>query len=143
MFIAVTNPTETTVRELRSFYGENTGDFLFRCCGELCRLLGRIIDNDAGMAEQNKLTEAAREQERKQAKKYKAAIAAVLVLIMLITAAGGYYFHRNAYTVQNWLDRYMPFLEELTTEKETELTTDKDGYAFYTVISESQTAIGE
>ena len=143
VFIAVTNPTETTVRELRSFYGENTGDFLFRCCGELCRLLGRIIDNDAGMAEQNKLTEAAREKERKQAKKYKAAIAAVLVLIVLITAAGGYYFHRNAYTVQNWLDRYMPFLQEFTTEKETELTTDKDGYAFYTVASESQTAIGE
>ena len=150
VYVAVTNDSETTVREIHSFYGEDTGDFLFRCCGELCKLLCRIIDNDAGMAVVRQADAAKQEKERKIISKYKSAIAAVLALILLIGAGGGYYFHRNAYTLKDWaysarltMER-IPLVGKLFEEKETtETAPTGDGIPFYTVTDQTETAIGE
>ena len=106
VYIAVTNENETRVHELHSFYGESTGDFLFRSCAELCRLLTHIIDADAGRTPDTAA-------QKKAAGRYKGAIAAVLVLILLIAGAGCWYFHHNGYTLKQWTDRHLPFVSTL------------------------------
>ena len=114
VYIAVTNEDETTVQELRSFYGESTGDFLFRSCGELCKLLARIIDVDAGEA-----TDARSVAQKKSAARYKRAIAAVLALILLIGGGGAYYFYNYGYTAQDWLSRRRAFAQSLFNKEAT------------------------
>ena len=130
VYIAVTNDAETTVRELHSFYGESTGDFLFRCCAELCKLLSRIIDGDAGLME--KLPAAVqKEKTKKKTNKLKGWIVFVALLIVAAVAAGGWYFHAHGYTLQRWMDRYVNSLpifqtqripDEAPSESETEPT---------------------
>ncbi len=119
VFIAVTNDSETTVRELHSFYGESTGDFLFRCCGELCRLLSKIIDADAGLAPPVEAAPGPRKKgSKKSGRGVKRAIAAVLVLILLVCAGGGWYFHTHNYTLRDWADKYLPIISMLRGEEE-------------------------
>ena len=114
VYIAVTNDAETTVRELRSFYGESTGDFLFRCCSELCKLLSRIIDADAGRLERLP-TEIRQAETKKKTGRLKGWIAFVAVLIVAAVAAGGWYFHAHGYTLQRWAQRYLSFLPVFQT----------------------------
>lgn len=148
VYIAVTNDTETTVRELHSFYGESTGDFLFRCCGELCRLLARIIDADAGLTGNEKIDKKAEDKKKKKAKRYKRAIAVILALILLIGGGGYYYFYTNSYTLQDWANKYVTmarqYINSLTGATEPESTTEADtaasptddgGIGFYTLSS--------
>ncbi|MBQ7637842.1 MAG: hypothetical protein IJS90_02960 [Clostridia bacterium] len=106
VYITVTNDAETTVREIRSFYGESTGEFLFRCCSEQCRLLSEVIDADAGLIKR----EAPEEKKPARTGKYKALIAVLVALILLVCAGGGYYFHSHSYTLKNWVNSYLPFL---------------------------------
>ncbi len=107
VYVAVTNDAETTVRELKSFYGESTGDFLFRCCGELCRLLARIIDADAGLGEKV-IADETTVRGKKKHKGAKIFIAVLLALILGCGAWGWYYFRQNNYTVKDWANRYLP-----------------------------------
>ena len=107
VYVAVTNDTETTVRELQSFYGESTGDFLFRCCSELCRLLTRIIDADAGLGEMPGAAERTARGKKKHTG-IKVAIVAVLALILACGGWGRYYFRQNDYTLKDWAKRHVP-----------------------------------
>ena len=128
VYIAVTNEEETTVRELHSFYGENTGDFLFRCCAELCKLLSRIIDGDAGMME--KLPAAKqKEKTKKKTNRLKGWIVFVALLIAAAVAAGGWYFHAHSYTLQRWMDRYinsLPIFQSQTIPDEAPAETEPE-----------------
>jgi len=114
VYITVTNDAETTVREIRSFYGENTGEFLFRCCSEQCRLLTEIIDTDAGLIKK----EEPENKKNSGGGKYKALIAVLAALILLVCGAGGYYFHSHSYTLKDWAQSYLSFLP--SSEKDSE-----------------------
>ena len=143
VYIAVTNDTETTVRELHSFYGESTGDFLFRCCGELCHLLSRIIDADSGVSEKAKADPQEDAKKKKKAKRYKRAIAVILALILLIGGGGYYYFYTNSYTLQDWASKYVTMVkqwigktDEAAQEAESAASpTAEGGIGFYTLPS--------
>ncbi|MCH5197978.1 MAG: hypothetical protein J1E34_03630 [Oscillospiraceae bacterium] len=106
VYIAVTNEVETTVREISSFYGESTGEFIFRCCSEQCKLLTEIIDADAGLIKK----ESPVIDKQKSGDKYKALIAVLVAVILFVCAAGGYYFRAHSYSLKNWAQSYLPFL---------------------------------
>lgn len=123
VYIAVTNDAETTVRELHSFYGESTGEFLFRCCSELCKLLSRIIDGDAGLTAKLPV-EMKQKKEKKDTGKLKGWIVFVALLIVAAVAAGGWYFHAHGYTLQRWAERYLGSLPIFQTEQSTDAGDD-------------------
>ncbi len=129
VYIAVTNDAETIVRELHSFYGEGTGDFLFRCCAELCKLLSRIIDGDAGLTEKLPAS-VQKEKTKKKTNRLKGWIVFVALLIAATVAAGGWYFHTHGYTAERWIERYvktLPFFQTEQTTEETPSETETGG----------------
>lgn len=113
VYLSVTSETENTVREITSFYGESTPELMLRCCGELCALIGQIIDVDDGVLRKQPVG-----VEKK--KTGKGAFAALLVLLLAAIAGvcgfGYYYFSTHDYTLRDWLQTYLP---AVTREAET------------------------
>ena len=105
VYFAVTNDEETTLNKLTSFYGESVSDFMFRCCRELCSLLARTVNADAGVMEEEPKPET--REEKKKIRLLKVFIAVVLALILAVGGFGWYYFSQHNYTLKNWADTYL------------------------------------
>ena len=119
VYLSVTSETESTVREVTSFYGESTPELMNRCCGELCALIAQTMDLDAGVLK--------KEPAPKNKKKGTAAFVVLLILLLLVLggliAFGWYYFTQNGYTLQDWLASYFPALLREAETAATEATT--------------------
>ena len=99
VYMAVTNDSQTVVREIHSLNNEDIPDFLERCCADLCVFVAGIIEKDAGLVTEEKPAE-------KSSKKAKGLIAALICAIVLLASFCGYYFHANGYTLNDWFNTY-------------------------------------
>lgn len=112
VYLAITGPEENTVREITSFYGETTADFLQRCCGEMCILVEQVIEEDA-LAE----IPEPEEPETPGKKKFHLIFSVMLALLAAIVAFGVYYFIEHDYTVSDWINTYLPQFSSYFADK--------------------------
>lgn len=96
VYIAVTNERETSVRELRSFPGEEIPAFLSRCSGDLCLFIADVLANDEEHTADMKKRESA------AAKRYKIAIISVTALILAAAVFCVSYFYTHDYSFSEW-----------------------------------------
>lgn len=100
VYMAVTNDSQTVVREIHSLHDEEISSFLERCSADLCSFLAGIIEADAGSPVQK--------ADRKVSAKAPKAIIAVLVVILLaLISFTGYFFVKNDYTLSDWYNTYI------------------------------------
>ena len=105
VYIAVTNDEETKLTKITSFYGEATSDFMFRCCRELCALLARVINADAGLTEEAPKAEA--KEEKQKIRVLRVLIALVLAAILAVGGFGWYYFSQHNYSLKDWASDHL------------------------------------
>ncbi len=99
VYMAVTNDSQTVVREIHSLNNEDIPAFLERCCADLCLFVAGIIEKDAGLVPVEKPAD-------KSSKKAKGLIAALVCAIVLLASFCGYYFHANGYSLSDWFNTY-------------------------------------
>ena len=112
VYIAVTSPRENTVREILSYYGESTADFLLRCCGEACALVEQIVDADGLLTEEDELP-AETPEPHPGYRRYRTVFSVMLALLAVLFAFGVYYFTDNDYTLKDWADTYVPMVKSV------------------------------
>ena len=145
VYMAVTTESESTVREVSSYNGESTSDFLFRCCGEMCALVEQILD-----ASDCAYKAVYEEDDEIQGKRvFHAVFSVFIALTAVLVAFGIYYFTANDYTLKDWARAHLPLYsyfvpadapvtEEITTVKET--TTKKKEVSTTKKADETTTA---
>ncbi|MBQ7688929.1 MAG: hypothetical protein IJT27_06900 [Clostridia bacterium] len=130
VYLSVTSETENTIREVTSLYGETTPDLMNRCCGELCSLIGQIIDIDEGVLQK----EPAEKEEKKRGKgKFIALLLLLLAAIAAVCVYGYYFFSQHDYNVRDWLNSYFPSIVRQADE-----TTDDDNGTTLTEADSAQ-----
>ena len=96
IYLAITNESETALREVKSVPGEEIPSLLSRCCGDLCTFLSDIAGTDT------KKRAAAAENKKSLISQYKRTIAIVAVIIAALAVFCGVYFKMHGYTLQTW-----------------------------------------
>ena len=122
VYMAVTNDSQTVVREIHSLHNEDIPAFLERCCADLCLFVAGIIEKDAGLAPEEKKTD-------KSSKKAKGLIAVLICAIVLLASFCVYYFHANEYTLNDWFNTYLGQFfsaEYEETENQTESISEQE-----------------
>lgn len=125
VYLAVTTETESTVREVSSYYGESTSDFLTRCCGEMCALVEQILDTSSG-----KFKAVYEEDSDEQGKRvFHTVFSVFIALTAILIAFGIYFFTANDYTLKDWARAHLPLYSYFAPEEETtaaEITAKKE-----------------
>lgn len=119
VYLAVTTDEESTVREITSYYGESTSEFLTRCCGEMCALVEQIIDASNG-AFKAVYEEDADEQGKRV---FHALFSVFIALTAALVAFGIYYFNANDYDLKDWARAHLPLYSYFVQDDQTEATT--------------------
>lgn len=96
VYLAVTNDRETSIREVHSYKGEDIQNYLTRCCGDLCRFVTDVLENDRNFIDDSELRKKA------AVKRYKTAIITVAALIAALGIFIAAYFTTNNYTLSQW-----------------------------------------
>lgn len=96
VYIAVTNERETSVRELRSFPGEDISLFLARCSGDLCMFITDILSNDDEHRADMKKRESA------AIRRYKIAIISASAVLLAAVIFCVSYFYTHNYSFSQW-----------------------------------------
>ena len=105
VYLAVTSAEDSTVREITSYYGESTADFLERCCGEMCQLVDEIIDTET---EPPALIPE--ETGASKNKGFHLIFSIILALIAVVFSFGIWYFMAHDYSLRDWAATYLPFV---------------------------------
>ena len=105
VYLAVTSAEDSTVREITSYYGESTADFLERCCGEMCLLADEIIDTETAPPPL-----IAKEPRNGKNKRYHLFFSILLALIAVVFSFGIWYFMAHDYSLKDWAATYLPFV---------------------------------
>lgn len=105
VYLAVTSAEDSTVREITSYYGESTADFLERCCGEMCLLADEVIDTETAPAPL-----VPQEPKDEKNRHFHLYFSIILALIAVVFSFGIWYFMAHDYSLKDWAATYLPFV---------------------------------
>lgn len=104
VYLAVTNERESSIREIRSFKGEDIPSFLTRCSGDLCVFISDVLEN-----EKDRIADNA-DRKKAAAGRYKVAIGIVTALITACAVFCAVYFNQHGYTLRQWADNFIEWV---------------------------------
>ena len=133
VYLAVTSAEDSTVREITSFYGESTEEFLERCCGEMCLLADQVIDTETAPAPL-----VAAEEKHDKNKRFHLIFSIILALLAVVFSIGIWYFMANDYSLKDWAATYLPFVFS-GNEPESATAVNASAGAIEAVVGESKT----